>query len=562
MTTKHRTFKFGLVLVILSLLCASSYVRTAYADTKEVEYSTFTGDFPDGGKYETGEQLIGGASWYGFGFLQGNLVRVYIASGSNDGTYGGASTPGTAGYVGIWVDGITEMPQHHLDVWGRIRSTGSAYFAVYQGSVGIKTSNPKADLDVNGSIRATSITVAVITSSGGFNVRSATITAWLSSPYFVKLGSVQVWSTLWSTNGINVAGSTFTSSINVSTIIGLSPITFNTGGAIRLIISDSEIKASQGINAGGSTFSYVSADGRFITDLATPTLANMDQVNSSLTYILTGNATTYSDAEITTIHIGNLNTSTDSLQSQINGISGSSSALSYNLIISTNGSDTNIVSLSADFSYIMEDSYSFISTEAYLSRVGAGGLDTGSESAFTWYKIFLISKGDGNGYGILIASVDVINPVMPADYIKWKAVGTVYNDGSSNLVPSFKKGNRVSYWNPRVVLNNVDPGAGGTRTDLTAFIPPQVIAIRGRMQVHGGNSSRVNVWSRCTSANMGESTDNVAFQIYIGGSTAGDMQLGESYTLEMNGCRSISYTDSGSTATSFWLYVNSYEEAL
>jgi len=204
-------------LIFLSVLIPVSICSsTVRADISEVEYSTFTGDFPDGGKYEVAEQLIGGASWFGFGILQGNLVRVFVSSGTNDGTYTPAnSTPTTAGYVGIWTDGITQIPQYHLDVWGIIRSTDGAYFATSQGNVGIGTTNPEAKFHVVGSS-----VILPETWIDGVNVSSITynadILAGKATVYFSINPEAQVKSGPITVSSFTVEGMTTVSSFTVT----------------------------------------------------------------------------------------------------------------------------------------------------------------------------------------------------------------------------------------------------------------------------------------------------------------------------------------------------------
>lgn len=120
-------------------------------DCYDVNYATFTGDFREGGDADTAERLLGNTSYHAFGIIQNNVPRIFIGSGTRNGGYSlNDSTPSTAGYVGIWTDGVTQIPQYPLDVWGQFRSTGSAYLATSTGNVGIGTTQATSKLDILG----------------------------------------------------------------------------------------------------------------------------------------------------------------------------------------------------------------------------------------------------------------------------------------------------------------------------------------------------------------------------------------------------------------------------
>lgn len=126
--------KFFLPLALLS--CLFSVVDKAHSGCVEVSLSTCVGDFADGGDLETSNRLLGNTSAYSLGIIQDNKPRIWISSGSD--TIAGRTNTITAGFVGIHMKATAgQIPQHHLDVYGRIRSTGSAYFATSSGAVAI-----------------------------------------------------------------------------------------------------------------------------------------------------------------------------------------------------------------------------------------------------------------------------------------------------------------------------------------------------------------------------------------------------------------------------------------
>lgn len=70
-----------------------------------------------------------------------------------------------------------------------------------------------------------------------------------------------------------------------------------------------------------------------------------------------------------------------------------------------------------------------------ISESGAGGLDTGSVAASTFYAVYVI--GDSTEYsspaGILSADLD--EPLLPNGYDMYRRVGYVLTDGSSDILP-------------------------------------------------------------------------------------------------------------------------------
>jgi hypothetical protein len=63
---------------------------------------------------------------------------------------------------------------------------------------------------------------------------------------------------------------------------------------------------------------------------------------------------------------------------------------------------------------------------------GAGGLDTGSEAASTFYDVYVIRNAVGVTNGLLVVRGNA--PVLPAGFFTKRRVGTVRNDGSSNFI--------------------------------------------------------------------------------------------------------------------------------
>ncbi len=81
-----------------------------------------------------------------------------------------------------------------------------------------------------------------------------------------------------------------------------------------------------------------------------------------------------------------------------------------------------------------------------LSTNGAGGLDTGSIAASTWYYFYAIDNGTTTN---VLASIQYPNsgvfPTWPSGYTFYCYLGAAQTDGSSNLYRVLQKGSRSRY---------------------------------------------------------------------------------------------------------------------
>jgi len=70
---------------------------------------------------------------------------------------------------------------------------------------------------------------------------------------------------------------------------------------------------------------------------------------------------------------------------------------------------------------------------ADITVSGAGGLDTGSEAANTWYAVYVIGDSTGINTPNTLISVSFTSPTLPSGYDKFRRVGWVRNNGTSNF---------------------------------------------------------------------------------------------------------------------------------
>src|SRR5260221_12624952 len=67
------------------------------------------------------------------------------------------------------------------------------------------------------------------------------------------------------------------------------------------------------------------------------------------------------------------------------------------------------------------------------ATTGAGGLDTGSLAASTWYHAFVIGK-PGGGAGALLASTSLASPAFPTGYTLKRRIGSFKTDASAHIL--------------------------------------------------------------------------------------------------------------------------------
>jgi hypothetical protein len=116
---------------------------------------------------------------------------------------------------------------------------------------------------------------------------------------------------------------------------------------------------------------------------------------------------------------------------------------------------------------------------ADLTASGAGGLDTGGEAPNTWYAVHVIADSTGANPPAAMFSLSATSPTLPAGYDKFRRIGWVRNDGSSNIVEFDQLGEAryretlyLTITSSRLVL--ADGAAIGTVTaiDCSSLVPP------------------------------------------------------------------------------------------
>ncbi len=136
------------------------------------------------------------------------------------------------------------------------------------------------------------------------------------------------------------------------------------------------------------------------------------------------------------------------------------------LIVKNNATNPNYqVDISAD-EIILQDANGNpmrvlnLSATADITVSGAGGLDTGSETASTWYHLWVIAKADGTKSVILSTSATA--PTLPTGYAYKAYTGAWYNGSDGHFRGAYQVGSRATWGGLVAELS------GGTATNYTA----------------------------------------------------------------------------------------------
>ena len=164
------------------------------------------------------------------------------------------------------------------------------------------------------------------------------------------------------------------------------------------------------------------------------------------------------------------------------------------LIISTNGADTNLVASSATAIDIMGCYYVNYSSYVRLNLAGAGGVPVGDglDEANRTYSLWAISNNACTASGMIASTwLDLGRPKnMPGGFTKFRKIGYVRNDGSSNILPYFKKGNDVSFYTRQSLLNTGTVATARTALDASAIISTGATFMHGHFECIGNSAAQ------------------------------------------------------------------------
>jgi hypothetical protein len=101
------------------------------------------------------------------------------------------------------------------------------------------------------------------------------------------------------------------------------------------------------------------------------------------------------------------------------------------------------------------------------ATTGAGGLDTGSLAASTWYHAFLIGKT--NGVVSTLASTSVSSPTMPTGYTLLRRLGSFKTNSSSQIIAFIQDGDYFWWKTPNT--DDVSTTSSTTPANITVNSP-------------------------------------------------------------------------------------------
>lgn len=174
------------------------------------------------------------------------------------------------------------------------------------------------------------------------------------------------------------------------------------------------------------------------------------------------------------------------------------------LILSNNGTDSDhdidigagLASVEGSGTYDVANLSSAITKQLDASwAVGddAGGLDTGSIAADTWYHVWQIKRSDTEVVDALF-STSATSPTMPTDYDLKRRIGAVLTDGSSDIL-GFKQTEDWFYFDePPTDVNVTSSPTTATLTTVSAPLGVETEVQCLAFVTHSGGSVRNSFW--------------------------------------------------------------------
>lgn len=121
-----------------------------------------------------------------------------------------------------------------------------------------------------------------------------------------------------------------------------------------------------------------------------------------------------------------------------------------------------------------------------MAASGAGGLDTGTIAATTWYAVVVINGTSGT---TVMATKETagspISPTMPSGYTKYRYVGSIFSNGSTQVAQFFQTGQNFYFAAP---INDLSSAGVNSVQVVTLTIPRGIIVFPDMSWVIGNNS--------------------------------------------------------------------------
>lgn len=237
----------------------------------------------------------------------------------------------------------------------------------------------------------------------------------------------------------------------------------------------------------------------------------------------------------------------------------STSSFYRSIVISTAGNNENVVTSTISMLNVMGVLLTDISTMAAASKVGAGGLDQGTEQASTWYGIWIITDSSGTQKGILLSSSTGVQPyALPTGYTKWRRIGWTRNDANSNFLPFITHGNITTYVVPTTLLSTVSPSSTSlSGVDASVALPPTAFFGIFGTYFNGNSTTSRSLLKPAGGVVTGSATDVNEFGFYYSDSSNPN-HIQTTHSLFLGKDQQLQYLTSG--GTQFNVYALGYED--
>ncbi len=165
--------------------------------------------------------------------------------------------------------------------------------------------------------------------------------------------------------------------------------------------------------------------------------------------------------------------------------------------LTLNRNSVSVVRIDAGTARNSTDNANIVLEENKIANItlsGVGGLDTGSESANTWYAIHAIGSSTGATGGNALLSASATGPAMPSGFDVFRRVGWTFNDSGSDFLDWDQTGigrtRRIHYDETFATVRVLNEGSATSMTDvdLSGFAPPTTSYVTLRVDFETGST--------------------------------------------------------------------------
>lgn len=185
-------------------------------------------------------------------------------------------------------------------------------------------------------------------------------------------------------------------------------------------------------------------------------------------------------------------------------------------------------------------------TASWSAGSAAGGLDTGTIAASTWYHVYIIRRPDTGVCDALI-SLSASSPTLPTNYTQYRRIGSILTNGSSQWTKFFQKDD-FFYWD--VPVNNINATNPGTAAVTATLTVPTGVQVSALIPVRFQNGTSASAVLFLSDLSMTDTAPNsgAAFTV-IGGAASGTSPSAAECIVVTNTSGQIRYRLSASGAS-------------